>query len=532
MIITHSLGFPRIGIHRDMKFAVESYWGGEISVPILLEKGKQIRRNNWAMQAEAGLNLLPVGDFSWYDHMLDMSMLLGAIPKRYETYIEPENLTTCFRMARGDSLGNHAIQACEMTKWFDTNYHYIVPELEPDQQFELRSSKLFDEIDEALSYGYKVKPILIGPLTFLWLGKSYGNNFNKLTLLPQLLTVYQKIISKLEARGIEWVQMDEPLLVLDLPKDWQNAFQNTYQTLQDSEPKIMLTTYFGGLEDNLELVCQLPVSGIHIDAVRAPEQIAMVLKQLPADSILSLGVINGRNIWKADLQKILKQLNPVHKELGNRLWIGGSCSFLHCPVDLDIETKLTSELKQWMAFAKQKTQEIVHLAKALSEGEQSIEPILLENRKHIEARKHSAMIHNQSVQNRCELIGQIKLERSPYPKRHMLQNKLLNLPLFPTTTIGSFPQTPEIRLLRRDMKSGAISIAQYENSMKQLIQSVIEIQEQIGLDVLVHGEAERNDMVEYFGEQLDGFAFTQNGWIQSYGSRCVKPPIIYGCKLP
>lgn len=528
MALAHSLGFPRIGAHRETKLAVEAYWRAELSDKDLFEKGQEIRRENWAVQAKMGLELLPVGDFSWYDHMLDMSLLLGVIPKRYQIDNESNHLTTYFRMARGDNSQKNDIQACEMTKWFDTNYHYIVPELDANQAFTLKSSKLFDEILEAHVHNYKVKPILVGPLSYLWLSKTHSQSFDKLTLLPALIAAYQAIFAKLTTLGVEWVQMDEPILVLDLPQSWQNAFQNAYQSLEDNRIKIMLTTYFGGLEDNLELACQLPVSGIHIDAVRAKDEIPLVLKHLRKECVLSLGVIDGRNIWKADLHKILHVLKPIYACLGDRLWVGNSCSFLHCPVDLDIEKKIKPEIKQWLAFSKQKTLEIVQLTKVLKDGEISIESYLFENKQAIESKVHSPLIHNALVKKRTETISQMPLERMPYIKRHKTQDAWLQLPLFPTTTIGSFPQTAEIRKLRLQLKNGDMTLSEYEEKIKQQIQKVIKIQEDIGLDVLVHGETERNDMVEYFGEQLDGYVFTQNGWTQSYGSRCVKPPIIYG----
>jgi 5-methyltetrahydropteroyltriglutamate--homocysteine methyltransferase len=457
-----------------------------------------------------------------------MSTLLGVVPERYLSNTNPINLTTYFQMARGDSSGNQDVQACEMTKWFDTNYHYIVPELRANQDFVLSHSKLFDEIKEAHSHGYKVKPIILGPLSYLWLSKTYPNHFDKLTLLPRLITAYQEIFSKLQALHIEWVQIDEPILVLDLPFDWKNAFDTTYQSLQDTSIKLLLTTYFGGLEDNIDLTCGLPVSGIHIDAVRAPQQIPQILSKLRSDCILSLGVINGRNIWKTDLHKMLQLLRPLQKELGSRLWISSSCSFLHSPVDLDTEKLLKPEIKQWLAFAKQKTQEIVTLAKSLQQSDNAIDLMLSENKRIMDSKSSSPLVHNAQVQKRCDSINQLPLERSPYFVRHALQHARLKLPLLPTTTIGSFPQTAEIRSLRRNLKNGTLTLADYESKIRQQIQTVIEKQEQMGLDVLVHGEPERNDMVEYFGEQLDGFAFTQNGWIQSYGSRCVKPPIIYG----
>lgn len=524
MAIAHSLGFPRIGTKRQMKFAVEEYWKGEISAESLMEKGREIRQENWAIQAQAGLDLLPVGDFSWYDHVLDMSALLGVIPQRYHS--SEANLTTCFQMARGQSPGANDIRACEMTKWFDTNYHYIVPELELNQTFTLSSEKLFDEIEEAQALDYKIKPVLLGPLTYLWLSKCAGQSFDKLTLLPQLVTCYQTILSKLAMQRVEWVQIDEPILVLDLPDAWRHAFIDVYKSLHNSTIKLLLATYFGGLEDNLTLACKLPVAGLHIDAVRAPEQISSVVENLRTDCVLSVGIVDGRNIWKTDLQKALELLQPLQKKLGDRLWIAGSCSFLHSPVDLDAEKKLDSELKQWLAFAKQKTNEVVVLAEALNGHVNSA--LFEENQQAIKARTNSSRIHNPAVKKRCEAIDQLPFERTPYAKRQHVQRMRLNLPLLPTTTIGSFPQTSTIRKLRQDLKRNAISMSEYEDSIRQEIKYVVHKQEELGLDVLVHGEPERNDMVEYFGEQLEGFAFTQNGWVQSYGSRCVKPPIIYG----
>lgn len=528
MVIAHSLGFPRIGTHRQMKLAVEAYWKGSIDESVLLDKGRQIRRENWALQAQMGLKLLPVGDFSWYDHVLDMSTMLGVIPERYRAEKGEVSLASYFQMARGQAPGVDDIHACEMTKWFDTNYHYIVPELKKDQNFTISSAKLFDEILEAQALGHQVKPVILGPLTYLWLSKCYPQSFDKLTLLPQLLVTYKTILAQLAELKIEWVQIDEPILVLDLPVEWRNAFQNAYNSVQIPKIKILLATYFGGLEDNVTLASQLPVAGLHIDAIRAPEQIGSLLELLDPECILSIGVVNGRNIWKTDLEKTIELLRPLHQKLKDRLWIGGSCSFLHSPVDLDTEQKLDNELKQWFAFAKQKTSELVNLAKVLNNSADLDLALLAENKQAIQAQLNSSRIHNPMVKKRCDAINQLNVERTPYAQRQKLQRDKLNLPLLPTTTIGSFPQTPTIRKLRQDVKSGAITPADYEGSIRQEIRYVVEKQLQLGLDVLVHGEAERNDMVEYFGEQLDGFAFTQNGWVQSYGSRCVKPPIIYG----
>lgn len=527
MVISHSLGFPRIGTKRQMKFAVEAYWRGEIDEAALIEKGQEIRRENWAIQAQAGLDLLPVGDFTWYDHVLDMSMMLGVVPERYQTANNQSNLTTYFQMARGQSPGGEDIHACEMTKWFDTNYHYIVPELHPHQDFSLTCLKLFHEIEEAQRLGYKIKPVILGPLSFLWLSKCYPHSFDKLTLLPKLVKAYQSILDRLADMQIEWVQIDEPILVLDLLSGWEEAFLDAYKTLHTTSVKLLLTTYFGGLEDNLELACKLPVSGLHVDAVRAPEQVAKVVESLRKDCVLSVGIVNGRNIWKTNFQQALGVLRPLQKKLQDRLWISGSCSFLHSPVDLDTEKHLDAELKQWFAFAKQKTAELVTLANVLNEKEIDAS-ILEENRRALDARTKSARIHNPVVKQRCESIDALKIERTPYSQRQALQQQRLKLPLLPTTTIGSFPQTSTIRKLRQGLKSGAMTLADYEGSIREEIRLMVEKQLQLGLDVLVHGEAERNDMVEYFGEQLNGFVFTQNGWVQSYGSRCVKPPIIYG----
>ena len=528
MVIAHSLGFPRIGTKRQMKFAVESYWKGEINEQELLEKGQEIRRENWAMQAETGLDLLPVGDFTWYDHVLDMSVLLGVVPERYQDQKGRNPLTTYFQMARGQSPGGKDVAACEMTKWFDTNYHYLVPELNEDQSFAISSTKLFDEIDEAHALDYQVKPVILGPLSYLWLSKCSSHTFDKLALLPKLIETYQTIINRLVTQKIDWVQIDEPILVLDLPQAWKKAFKEVYETLKHRQIHLLLATYFGDLDDNLAMACQLPVDGLHIDVIRASQQLPKVVELLRADCVLSVGIINGRNIWKTDLQQAITLLKPLQQQLKDRLWVAGSCSFLHSPVDLDTEKKLGKELKQWFAFAKQKTRELVILADTLN-GHQAIHSTILdENQQAIAARKLSTQIHNPHVKKRCEQIETIAFERTPYPERQKLQHKKLNLPLLPTTTIGSFPQTSTIRKLRQDLKRATITEAQYEESMRQEIRYVVEKQEALGLDVLVHGEAERNDMVEYFGEQLDGFAFTQNGWVQSYGSRCVKPPIIYG----
>ncbi|MDX1251496.1 MAG: 5-methyltetrahydropteroyltriglutamate--homocysteine S-methyltransferase [Gammaproteobacteria bacterium] len=529
MTIAHNLGFPRIGARRELKRAVEAYWTGQIDRAGLEKTGRELRARHWAVQAGAGLDLLPVGDFSWYDQMLDMSILLGVVPPRFGQFDDTVGLDTYFRMARGRAPTGADVPACEMTKWFDTNYHYIVPEFGVDQSFRLASNRLFDEVAEAAALGYKVKPVLVGPLTYLWLGKTKGAEFDKLTLLDRLLPVYGEILTRLRAQGIEWVQIDEPILALDLPLPWKNAFESAYVRLQQPGLKRLLATYFGALEDNTALACHLPVDGLHIDLVRAPEQLAAVLDQLPAYKVLSAGVVDGRNIWRADLEKCLDILSPLKERLDERLWIAPSCSLLHSPVDLALEDKLDGELKSWLSFATQKVEEVAVLKRALNEGRAAVARELDASRTANERRRRSGRIHHAEVQARATAVTAGMAERGhPYPVRRGAQQQRLALPLFPTTTIGSFPQTTQIRNARRDYKAGQITQAEYTARMREEIAYAVRKQEELDLDVLVHGEAERNDMVEYFGELLEGFAFTSNGWVQSYGSRCVKPPVIFG----
>lgn len=529
MAIAHNLGFPRIGAHRELKMVLEDYWQGKITQAELLAQGKVLRATHWNMQAQAGLDLIPVGDFAWYDQMLEMSLLLGVIPARYgHVPGETANLDTLFRMARGRApLGDDVI-ACEMTKWFDTNYHYIVPEFTGDQAFRLSYDSLFEQVAEAQALGYKVKPVIIGPLTYLWLGKSTDPQDDKLQLLPALLITYQEILARLAQLGVEWIQVDEPILVLDLPAKWQAAVLSAYQGLQPCQVKLLLTTYFGSLGDNIRLVSQLPVNGWHVDAVRSPEQLGAVIKSLPHESVLSVGIVDGRNIWRTDLEKTYLLLEQL-QQLEDRLWIAPSCSLLHVPVDLDGETKLDPEIKQWLAFAKQKITEVVNLTKGLNEGRESIAASLSASQKAVSARGQSPLIHNEKVKQRIAALTAADAQRKQaYPQRALLQQEALHLPLFPTTTIGSFPQTTDIRHARKEWKAGRLSNEEYKKHMQTHIRYDVEQQELLGLDVFVHGEAERNDMVEYFGELLEGFAFTSNGWVQSYGSRCVKPPVIFG----
>ena len=529
MTIIHNLGYPRIGAQRELKKALEAYWRGELDLGALEAAGRELRRRHWDEQRQAGLDFVPVGDFSFYDHVLDTTAMLGAVPPRFDWDGETVDLDTVFRMARGRAPTGAPAAACEMTKWFDTNYHYQVPELRADMDFRLANTKLFDEVAEAQAAGHKVKPVLLGPLTWLWLGKCRGGDFNRLTLLDRLLPVYGEILQRLRDAGAAWVQIDEPILVLDLPADWRAAFESAYSRLQTPGLNKLLTTYFGALEDNLHLACSLPVEGLHVDLVRAPEQLPLVLDKLPAWKVLSLGVLDGRNVWRADLDRLLETLGAVKERLGERLWLAPSCSLLHVPLDLAGETRLDDELKGWLAFARQKLDELRILRTALDEGEAAVATELTAARAAANGRRHSARIHRPAVRERLAAVTpQMQNRRSDFAQRYAAQQAWMQLPLLPTTTIGSFPQTAGIRATRRDWRRGELDDATYRARMRAEIAEVVRRQEVLGLDVLVHGEPERNDMVEYFGEQLEGFAFTANGWVQSYGSRCVKPPIVFG----
>lgn len=534
MTVSHILGYPRIGAKRELKKATEAYWQGEISRQALETTGKELRLSHWQTQQKAGLDVVSVGDFAFYDQVLNVSVMLGAVPARFNAQQEVEagnvDLDTAFRMARGRAPTGEPAAACEMTKYFDTNYHYLVPELHEGQTFTLASERLFEEVDEALQAGFTPKVTLMGPLTWLWLGKAKGSEFERLSLLDSVLDVYGEILTRFAAQGVEWVQLDEPALVQDLPLAWQQAYERAYHRLQSTPVKLLLATYFGALGDNLSLATRLPVAGLHIDAVRAPEQVESVIDRLSPHQVLSVGVVDGRNIWRADLAALRERLLPLKVRLGQRLWLAPSCSLLHVPVDLAQETELDSELASWLAFARQKLDEIVVLARltdnrATPQDDQRVGDAT----RALDARRESARIHQPAVSARLAAITpQHSQRQSPYVVRAEAQRERLALPLFPTTTIGSFPQTGEVRAARRAFKSGDLNQTDYETRMREEIAYVVERQKALGLDVPVHGEAERNDMVEYFGEQLDGFAFTRFGWVQSYGSRCVKPPIIFG----
>ena len=538
MALAHNLGFPRIGADRELKKALEAYWKGDIDQAALQNAGRELRAANWQMQKDAGIDLLPVGDFAWYDQVLAHSLTFGVIPERFAGTLDPQRrptLDTLFGMARGANQrccgAEHTAQhAQELTKWFDTNYHYLVPEFSVDQRFELSWFELFEEVAEARALGHNIKPVIIGPLTYLWLGKAKGNAFDKLELLEDLLPVYGDILSRLAEQGVEWVQIDEPILSLDLPQAWKNAFERAYHILQYSPLKKLVATYFSGLEDNLGLAVGLPVEGLHVDLVRAPDQLHAILDRLPTYKVLSLGLVNGRNVWRCDLENALAQLQEAEERFGDNLWVAGSCSLLHSPVDLEREAGLDPELKSWLAFARQKCSEIAVLRDALNIPQApAVQQALAESQAVHQSREGSARIHKPAVQARIDAITEADSQRhSPFAARIEVQRERLNLPAFPTTTIGSFPQTASIRLARQSWKQGTLSVNDYTAAMHSEIRQAVQIQERLGLDVLVHGEAERNDMVEYFAEQLEGYVFTQYGWVQSYGSRCVKPAIIFG----
>ncbi|MBX3640942.1 MAG: 5-methyltetrahydropteroyltriglutamate--homocysteine S-methyltransferase [Nitrosomonas sp.] len=529
MITTHSLGFPRIGRQRELKFALERYWKKAISAETLLETATHLRIQNW--QDQAVLDWIPAGDFSLYDHVLDTSFLLGNIPERISR-LSGNELDHYFRLARGRGVSDDADCACvsagELTKWFDTNYHYIVPEFDKNTRFSLNTGPLLQQIQAARQQHNQVKPVILGPVTYLWLGKCKDAT-DKHDLLDGLIHVYEQLFRDLKDAGVTWVQIDEPVLVMELSDSWKHALRKTYYQLQAAPVNLMLTTYFGQLQENLQLVCELPVAGVHLDAVTARDEVVKVMDWLPGHKILSLGVINGRNIWKTDLNAVLDWLEPIHARLQERLWLAPSCSLLHVPIDLNSEQALDADIHSWLAFAVQKLQEVKILATALDHGRQSVYDALLENQGIIESRQQSERVHRAAVKSRLlEISPAMYRRKSSYSQRAAVQRERIPLPLFPTTTIGSFPQTQAIRQTRLDYRKGKLSAEAYQSAMQAEVEQCVREQEALDLDVLVHGEPERNDMVEYFGEQLEGFTSTQFGWVQSYGSRCVKPPILYG----
>ncbi|MBN1910222.1 MAG: 5-methyltetrahydropteroyltriglutamate--homocysteine S-methyltransferase, partial [Pirellulales bacterium] len=543
MTTVTNLGFPRMGPNRELKKALESYWAGKIDREELLAAGRRIRQQNWTWQRDAGIDHIPSGDFSFYDQVLDTALIVGAVPPRFGGQEVAVDLDLLFAMARGTTAraGSSCCSGCctlenigalEMTKWFDTNYHYLVPEFEPDQQFTLASTKPVDEFLEAKALGIHTRPVLLGPVTFLRLGKSQGKPADVAAHLDAFLPVYEELLIKLAEAGADWVQFDEPCLVTDLSESEREALRRAYERLAGVSDKlqILVATYFGPLDDNLELALRLPVDALHVDLVRGREQFDRLLKLTPDGMILSLGLVDGRNVWKTDLEAALSLAERAVEALGaENVMIGPSCSLLHSPVDLAAETELDDELRSWLAFARQKLNELNLLGKALREGRESVAEPLAANARALAGRRVSNRTHNESVRKRTASIDPSSLSRtSPYAQRREAQRVAMDLPLFPTTTIGSFPQTPEIRNARAAFRRGESSEAEYDAFLEKTLVDTIRFQERIGLDVLVHGEAERTDMVEYFGQRLEGMAVTLNGWVQSYGSRCVKPPIIFG----
>ena len=535
-IRTNVLGYPRIGAKRELKKVIEDFWKGTYSQDELLKVARDLRIENWKIQKKEGITLIPSNDFSLYDQMLDMSCLLGAIPSRFDWDGSEIDLDLYFRLARGKSKTDGSDQSnvlpCEMTKWFDTNYHYIVPELTEDTDFRISSSKVFSEFKEACDLNIMTKPVLIGPVTYLLLSKNPDKeNFNPLELLHKLIPVYCEIVKRLEDAGAEWIQLDEPIFSTDINEDALKALQISYDTISKaiSTAQLIVANYFGGLGEHLSTFTNLPVQALHIDAVRAPSEAALVCDAICNDKLLSVGIVNGRNIWKNNFEDSLNTLRVLLSKVGKkRLLVATSCSLLHSPAALASETEMEDEIKNWLSFSEEKIKEVVVLAKALT-GNESVSDELKQNKEAMQLRQSSSLINKEDVKNRCNTVKPENYNRTlPYQERKVIQKARFNLPELPATTIGSFPQTIEIRKKRADFKKNVISRSEYEEFLKNEIKETISKQEILDLDVLVHGEAERNDMVEYFGEQLDGFVFTKFGWVQSYGTRCVKPPIIYG----
>lgn len=534
MAISSNLGFPRMGIHRELKKALEAHWAGKLDATGLSSVGQVLRTNHWVLQKRIGIHHIPSNDFSFYDHVLDTATMVGAVPDRYEWRGPRVDPDTYFAMARGvgRKAGQKDVPAMEMTKWFDTNYHYIVPEFVKGQQFSLGSLKPVVEFLEAKSLGIQTRPVLLGPISFLLLGKTKESGFDPLLLLDRLLAVYEDILRRLAEVGADWIQIDEPMLALDAGEETKRAFTASYEKLShvSSGLRILLATYFAGLGENTATAVNLPVAALHVDLVRAPEQLEHVLKNIPSTLMLSLGVVDGRNIWKTDLERALRLVDRTASAVGaDRILLAPSCSLVHSPADLDEEKHLDAELRNWLAFAKQKLEEVVALESALSKGRDTVREFLEANGRAMRSKTESPRIHDPEVKRRSvSITAELTRRKSSYPDRRRKQQSRLHLPLFPTTTIGSFPQTKEIREARAEHKAGKRDDASYESFLRSQTESAVRFQEEIGLNVLVHGEFERNDMVEYFGEQLAGFAVTENGWVQSYGSRCVKPPLIYG----
>ena len=527
-VATANLGFPRIGAHRQLKFALEQFWSGKSEATQLQGTAREIRKTRWQVQADAGIDEIPSNDFALYDHVLDTAVLLGAVPGRYGRQSETVGLDTYFAMARGD----RTVPAMEMTKWFDTNYHYIVPEFEPGMNFRVGSRKPIEEFLEAKALGWRTRPVLLGPISFVLLSKSRSQPFDHWTIVKAILEVYREVLKELAHAGAEWVQIDEPCLGMDLAEADVALFERLYEQLASCAPalKILLATYFSGLGENLHTALKLPVAGLHLDLVRDPDQLLAALAEAPPNLTISLGLVDGRGVWRTDLDRALKLAQDAVDQLGpDRVQIAPSCSLLHVPVDLGQESNLDPQIRNWLAFAKEKLAEVSLLARAATETSPAIEEQFRENRRVLAERRKAPCVYEPAVRKRvAAIVPGMFVRPSNAAARARKQSRVTPLPLLPATTIGSFPQTREVRQARAAYRSGTLSTEQYNDLLRNEIKRAIRIQEEIGLDVLVHGEFERNDMVEYFGEQLNGFLFTSNGWVQSYGSRCVKPPILFG----
>ncbi len=538
MIKTHILGYPRIGAQRELKFALERHWRGEIDESALEAVAADLRARHWADQRAAGLDFVSVGDFAFYDQVADHVLLFGCAPARFGFTGAETPLQQLFTLARGVATeahgdcgcghASHGKPALEMTKWFDTNYHYLVPEFDAATRFTLAPERLLDQVAQARALGHAAKVTLVGPLSFLWLGKT-KDGADRLALLESLLPLYCDLLVRLKAAGAEWVQLDEPILGLDLPGDWSLAFERAYHSLNGAGVPLLLATYFSPLQENLSLACKLPVAGLHVDGVRAPEELRSVADWLPAHKVLSVGIVDGRNIWRADLDACLERLRPVLERRAGAVWLAPSCSLLHVPFTLAHDAALDAELRTWLAGAREKLNELRILKQALTGGERAVAMDLAAARAALAARRASPRVSRPDVAAALAALPPDADRRAaPFARRQAVQRTRFQLPAFPTTTIGSFPQTQAIRAARAAWRRGDLADAAYDTAMRAEIAHAVRVQEALGLDVLVHGEAERNDMVEYFGEQLDGFAFSANGWVQSYGSRCVKPPVLYG----
>jgi 5-methyltetrahydropteroyltriglutamate--homocysteine methyltransferase len=524
--MTHTtyLGFPRIGRRRELKRALENYWRDGDAKP-LLDTARELRQRHWQLARAAGIHTVAVNDFSLYDHVLDTALLFDAVPDRYRPVLRNDPLAGYFAMARG----NRELHALEMTKWFDTNYHYIVPELQAGQRFRLTTNKPLAEWLEAHALGLDARPVVLGPVSFLLLSKTVDGS-DALNLLDALIPAYAELLEQLAQAGVPWVQLDEPCLVQDLDEATRHAYVAAYGALANgASPKRLLATYFGSLGDNLALATSLPIDGLHVDLVRAPEQLDAVLSAWPPHHVLSAGVIDGRNIWRSHPERVLALLEKITTSRGTEnLWLAPSCSLLHSPIDASQETSLPADLRSWLAFAQQKLEELSVYARS-RDGDAQAKQALIEQAALLAARRQAHGVNRTEVRARVNALSpQATQRRSNLGHRRRVQAEALTLPPLPTTTIGSFPQTEALRHARADHRAERIDDHTYEAVLREEVERVIRFQENIGLDVLVHGEPERNDMVEYFGEQLDGFAFTRHGWVQSYGSRCVKPPVIWG----